>query len=137
MACFITNSRRTREMDALLTLELEDGESLKDYATRFWETYNDIDNCSEDVVVRTFKSGLPLGTRLRQCLTKRPATTLRKLMDRIEQFIKVEEDRGNTASIQMVAPPKATSSKPPAQSNLSVKAPLGPSNFMAPSFCVF
>uniref|UniRef100_A0A2N9GKH5 Retrotransposon gag domain-containing protein n=1 Tax=Fagus sylvatica TaxID=28930 RepID=A0A2N9GKH5_FAGSY len=55
---------RTKKMDALLTLKLEDGESIKDYATRFWETYNDIDNCSEDVAVRTFKSSLPLGTRL-------------------------------------------------------------------------
>uniref|UniRef100_A0A2N9IZ10 Retrotransposon gag domain-containing protein n=1 Tax=Fagus sylvatica TaxID=28930 RepID=A0A2N9IZ10_FAGSY len=99
---FITNCRRTKKMDALLTLKLEDGESIKDYATRFWETYNDIDNCSENVAVRTFKSGLPLETRLRQSLTKRPATTLRKLMDRIEQFIKVEEDGGNTASKQTV-----------------------------------
>ena len=65
MAHFITNSRSTKEMDALLILKLEDGESLKDYATRFWETYNDIDDCSEDVAVRTFKLGLPLGTGLR------------------------------------------------------------------------
>jgi hypothetical protein len=70
-------------MDALLILKLEDRESLKDYATRFWETYNDIDDCSEDVAVRTFKLGLPLGTGLRQSLTKCPAATLRKLMDRI------------------------------------------------------
>ena len=54
---FITNYRRTQEMDALLTLKLEDGESIKGYATRFWETYNDIDNCNEDVAVTTFKSG--------------------------------------------------------------------------------
>ena len=65
VAHFITNSRSTKEMDALLILKLEDGESLKDYATRFWETYNDIDDCSEDVAVRTFKLGLPLGTGLR------------------------------------------------------------------------
>ena len=32
---FITNCRRTREMDALLTLKLEDDESIKDYASRF------------------------------------------------------------------------------------------------------
>ena len=57
VTCFITNCRRTKEMDALLTLKLEDGESIKGSATRFWETYNDIDNCNEDVAVRTFKSG--------------------------------------------------------------------------------
>ncbi len=59
VARFITNCQRTQEMDALLILKLEDNESIKDYATRFWETYNDIDNCSEDMAVRTFKSGLP------------------------------------------------------------------------------
>jgi hypothetical protein len=61
---FITNSQRTKKMDALLTLKLEDGESFKDCTIRFWETYNDIDGCSEDVVVRTFKLGLPLETGL-------------------------------------------------------------------------
>lgn len=86
MARFITNCRRTKEMDALLTLKLENGKSLKDYSTRFWEIYNDIDNCSENVAVRTFKSGLPLGTGLRQSLTKRLATTLRKLMDRLNSL---------------------------------------------------
>ncbi len=137
MARFITNSRKTREMDALLTLKLEDGESLKDYAIRFWETYNDIDGCNEDVAVRTFKLGLPLGMGLRQSLTKRPAATLRKMMDRIEQFIRVEEDGGNTASVQTVAPPKAASSKPLARFSISAKASLSPSNFMAPLFRAF
>uniref|UniRef100_A0A2N9GKU8 Retrotransposon gag domain-containing protein n=1 Tax=Fagus sylvatica TaxID=28930 RepID=A0A2N9GKU8_FAGSY len=57
VARFITNSRRTREMDALLTMKLEDNETIKDYSTRFWETYNDIDKCCEEVAVRTFKLG--------------------------------------------------------------------------------
>ena len=114
---FIINSQRTKEMDALITLKLEEGESLKDYVTRFWETYNDIDNCSEDVVVRTFKSGLPLRSGLRLSLTKHPTTILRKLMDRIEQFIRVEEDGGNTSSKQTVIPPKVMSTKAPARSN--------------------
>ena len=35
---FITNSQRTKEMDALLILKLEDGESFKDCTIRFWET---------------------------------------------------------------------------------------------------
>ena len=106
VARFITNYRRTKEMDALLTLKLEDGKSIKDYATKFWETYNNIDNYSEDVAVRTFKSGLPLETGLCQLLTKRPTTTLKKVMDKIEQFIRVEEDGGNTTSKQMASQPK-------------------------------
>jgi hypothetical protein len=134
---FITNSQRTKEMDALITLKLEEGESLKDYVTRFWETYNDIDNCSEDVVVRTFKSGLPLRSGLRLSLTKHPTTILRKLIDRIEQFIRVEEDGGNTSSKQTVILPKVMSTKPPARSNNSARAPQASSNFVAPSFRAF
>uniref|UniRef100_A0A2N9GIV8 Retrotransposon gag domain-containing protein n=1 Tax=Fagus sylvatica TaxID=28930 RepID=A0A2N9GIV8_FAGSY len=57
VARFITNSRRTKEMDALLSKKLEDNETIKDYSTRFWETYNDIDGCGEEVAVRTFKLG--------------------------------------------------------------------------------
>ena len=90
VARFITNSRRTKEMDALLIMKLEDNETIKDYSTRFWETYNDIDGCGEEVAVRTFKLGLPPGTGLRQSLTKRPARTLGKLMHWIDHFISIE-----------------------------------------------
>lgn len=57
---------------------------IKDYATRFWETNNDIDGYGKDMAVRIFKLGLPFSIGLRQSLTKRPSTSLRKLMDRIE-----------------------------------------------------
>ena len=65
VARFITNSRKIREMDALLTIKLQDNETIKDYSTRFWETYNNIDGCDKEVAVRTFKLGLPSGTGLR------------------------------------------------------------------------
>uniref|UniRef100_A0A2N9F856 Retrotransposon gag domain-containing protein n=1 Tax=Fagus sylvatica TaxID=28930 RepID=A0A2N9F856_FAGSY len=35
VARFITNSWKTREMDALLTMKLQDNETIKDYSTRF------------------------------------------------------------------------------------------------------
>ncbi len=84
VACFITSSRKARVMDALLTMKLEDNETIKEYSTRFWETYNDIDGCDEEVAVRTFKLGLIPDTGLRQSLTKRPAPTVAKLMHRID-----------------------------------------------------
>ena len=99
VVCFITNSRKTREMDAFLTMKLQDNETIKEYSTRFWETYNDIDGCDEEVAVRTFKLGLPPGIGLRQSLPKRPAPTVGKLMHRIDQFIRVEEDGGGTTSV--------------------------------------
>lgn len=58
-------------------------------------------------------------------------------MDRIKQFIRVEEDGENTASVQTVAQPKAASSKPPVRSSHSTKALFDPSNFVAHSFRAF
>ena len=62
VACFIINSQKTREMDALLTMKFQENETIKDYSTKFWETYNNIDGCGEEVAVKTFKLGLPPGT---------------------------------------------------------------------------
>ncbi len=136
-ARFITNSRKTSEMDALLTMKLQDNKTIKDYSTRFWETYNDIDGCGEEVAVKTFKLGLPPGTGLRQSLTKRLAPTLGKLMHRIDQFIRVEKDGGGTMSVQTVSQPKIVMPKPLALSGNTAKNLSGPSNFAAPSFRAF
>ena len=105
---FITNSQRPKGMDSLMTMKLGNNESIKDYSTRFWETYNDIDGCGEDTAVRTFKLGLPPSTGLRQSLTKCPPASLRKLMDPIEQFIRVEEDGGNATVAQPAQSPNQT-----------------------------
>jgi hypothetical protein len=79
VARFITNSRKRKEMDALLTMKLEGNETIKDYSTRFSETYNDIEGCSEEVAIRTFKLGLPTDTSLRQSLINRPPPELGKI----------------------------------------------------------
>jgi phosphotransferase system HPr-like phosphotransfer protein len=92
VARFITNSRKAREMDALLTMKLQDTETLKNYSIRFWETYNDIDGCSEEVAIKAFKLGLPIDSGLRQSLIKRPLSSLVKLMNKIDQFVRLEED---------------------------------------------
>ena len=124
-------------MDALLTMTFQDNEIIKDYSTRFWETYDDIDGCGEEVAVRTFKLGAPPSTGLRQSLTKRPAPTLGKLMHRIDQFIQVEEDGGGTTSVQTVAQPKVVTPKPSARSDNTAKNLSSPSNFVAHSFRAF
>jgi hypothetical protein len=58
-------------------------------------------------------------------------------MHRIDQFIRVEEDGGGTASVQAVAQPKATTSKPLARSSNTTKNLSDPSNYVAPSFRAF
>uniref|UniRef100_A0A2N9J2B4 Uncharacterized protein n=1 Tax=Fagus sylvatica TaxID=28930 RepID=A0A2N9J2B4_FAGSY len=52
---FITNTRKPKEIDSLLALTMKAGETLKSYSTRYWEVYNDIDACDEDIVVKTFR----------------------------------------------------------------------------------
>ena len=110
---FITNSWRSRGLDTFMVIRLGSNESLKDYSARFWETYNDIDGCAKDTMLQAFKLGLPPSTGLRQSLTKRPPITLKKLMDRVERFVRVEEDGGNTNAMITEAPIPSTPAPPP------------------------
>jgi hypothetical protein len=137
VARFITNSRRSKGVDSLLIMKLGDNESIKDYSTRFWEVYNDTDGCGEDLAVRTFMLGLSPNTGLHQSLTKRPPTTLRKLMDRIEQFIRLEEDGASTSMAPLAKPIRPLTSKPPSRIGKVSKAAQNPTSFAAPPFKVF
>uniref|UniRef100_A0A2N9G8J0 RNA-directed DNA polymerase n=1 Tax=Fagus sylvatica TaxID=28930 RepID=A0A2N9G8J0_FAGSY len=134
---FITNSRRSRGLDTLMVIRLGTNESLKDYSARFWETYNDIDACAEDTALQAFKLGLPPSTGLRQSLTKRPPTTLKKLMDRVERFVRVEEDGGNTNAVVSEVPVSPPVSRPPARTTQAPKARSAPTSYAAPSYKAF
>ncbi len=103
VARFITNSRKRKEMGTLLTMKLEDNETLKDYSTRFWETYNDIETCGEEVAIITFKMGLPAESGLRQSLVKHPPKDVAKLMYKIDQFVRIEEDGRGAPLVQIAA----------------------------------
>ena len=89
------------------------------------------------MAIRTFKLGLPPDTGLRQSLTKRPAPTVAKLMQKIDQFIRVEEDGGGTTLVQIDTQPKVITPKPSAWSSPAVKSLSGPTDFAAPSFRAF
>ena len=75
-----------------MALAMRSGESLKSYSARYWETYNEIDRCREDVAISQFRFGLPVGSKLRQSLAKKPPPNMSNFMSRIEQHIRVEED---------------------------------------------
>uniref|UniRef100_A0A2N9J0F6 Integrase zinc-binding domain-containing protein n=1 Tax=Fagus sylvatica TaxID=28930 RepID=A0A2N9J0F6_FAGSY len=38
---FITNSRKPKEFDSLMSMRMKDMESLKNYSSRYWEVYNE------------------------------------------------------------------------------------------------
>ena len=62
------------------------GETLRSYANRYWELYNEIGGGNEKVVASTFRLGLPEDLELRVSLTKRPPYNMRQLMRRIEEY---------------------------------------------------
>ena len=55
--------------------------------------FNEIDRDLDDVAIRTFKVGLPAEHDLRKSLTKKPVRSMRRLMDRIDEYKRVEEDQ--------------------------------------------
>ncbi|XP_030936229.1 uncharacterized protein LOC115961378 [Quercus lobata] len=78
---FVTNRRAPRPLSALLSLSMHDGETLKAYLDRYWETYNEMEE--------NFDNGLPADHGLRKSLTGKPATSMHQ---RIEEYKRVEED---------------------------------------------
>ena len=55
--------------------------------------FNDIDENFDNVTIRTFKVGLPTEHDLRKSLTRKPIRNVRKLMDCIDEYKRVEEDQ--------------------------------------------
>ena len=72
---------------------IREGETLKTYSDRYWETFNEIDRDFEDVAIRTFQVGLPTKHDLRKSLTMKPTHSMRQLMDCIDEHKQVEEDQ--------------------------------------------
>ena len=52
---------------------------------------NEIDGDFDDAAIRTFKVGLPAENDLRKSLTKKPIRSVCRLIDRINEYKRVEE----------------------------------------------
>ena len=90
---FITCSRVPQPLDSLLSMTMREWESVKAYAERYWEMFNEIDGDFDEVAIRTFKVGLPAKHGLRKSLTSKPVTSLRLLMDRVDKYKRIEDDQ--------------------------------------------
>ena len=64
-----------------MSMSMREGESVKVYFERYWEMFNEINGDFDEVVIKTFKVGLPSEHDLRKSLTNKPVTSLRQLMD--------------------------------------------------------
>ena len=69
-ARFITCSRLLQLVDALLSMRMKISESLRNYASRYWELYNEIGGGNEKIVASTFRIGLPEDLELREGLLR-------------------------------------------------------------------
>ena len=83
----------SQSVDALLSIKMRVGETLRSYASQYWELYNEIGGRNEKIVANTFRMGLPKDSELRESLTKRPSKDMRKLMRRIKEYKRLEDDR--------------------------------------------
>ena len=69
------------------------GGDLENILQQVLEMFNKIDWDFDDMVIRTFKVGLPTKHELRKSLTWKPVNNVHQLMDRIDKYKRVEEDQ--------------------------------------------
>ena len=74
-------------------MSMREGESMKAYAERYWEMFNEIYGGFDEVAIRTFKVGLPSEHGLRKSLTSKLVTSLRQLMDRVDKYKRIEDNQ--------------------------------------------
>ncbi|XP_030924814.1 uncharacterized protein LOC115951811 [Quercus lobata] len=91
-AQFMTCSRVSQPVDALLSMKMRDRETLRSYANRCWELYNEIGRGNKKVAANTFKLVLPEDLELRDLLTMRSLENMRQLMRWIEEYKRLEDD---------------------------------------------
>ena len=85
-SCFVTNCRTPRPLSALLSLSMHDGETLKAYSDKYWETYNEMEDNFDDVTIINFKNSPLVDHGLRKSLTSKLATSMRQLIDWIDKY---------------------------------------------------
>ena len=90
---FIICSRAPQPLHSLLSITIQERETLKMYLDRYWEMFNEIDRDFDDVSIRTFKVGLPTKHYLRKSLTKKLIRSVRWLIDHIDEYKRVKEDQ--------------------------------------------
>ena len=92
-AHFITCSRVPGPLGSLLSMSMREGETLKAYSDRYWKMFNEIEGEHDDVAVSTFKTGLPANHDSRKSLTSKPVTSVHQLIDRINNYKRIEDDQ--------------------------------------------
>ena len=85
--------RTLKPFDLLLTMSTKEGETLRAYSNRYWNLYNEIVGDNGGIVTSTFKVGLSINSDLRASLALKPITDMNKLMERVEEYKRLEDDQ--------------------------------------------
>ncbi|XP_075663362.1 uncharacterized protein LOC142632936 [Castanea sativa] len=100
------------------------GETLRNYANRYWELYNKIGGGNEKIATSTFRMGLLEESGLRESLTRRPLEDMRQLMRRIEENKRLEDDRLQTKGKALIINyPRNTGFNPRHRKDLRIQEP--------------
>ncbi|GFZ06702.1 hypothetical protein Acr_18g0008720 [Actinidia rufa] len=93
VARFIINTKAPKGVfSSFLTFQKGRNESLRNYSKHYWEMYNEIEECSEELTVVSYKLGLISGEKLWEDLTLNLPADLQDLMSRVEIFAWLEDD---------------------------------------------
>ena len=92
-ARFMTCSSTSKPFASFLSLVMKEGETFKAYSDRYWELYNEIGGDNKGFTASTFKVGLPIDSDLRASLALKPVTDINKLMERVEEYMRLEDDQ--------------------------------------------
>ena len=71
----------------------KEGETFKAYSDCYWELYNETGGDNGGIATSTFKLGLPINSDLRALLALKPVTDMKKLMERVEEYKRLEYDQ--------------------------------------------
>ncbi|XP_023914565.1 uncharacterized protein LOC112026113 [Quercus suber] len=124
---FVTCSRVPQPVDALLSMKMRVGETLRNYASRYWELYNKISGGNKKIAASTFRMGLPEDSGLRESLTKKPPEDMRQLMRRIEEYKRLEDDRlQSKGKVPIINHPRQNSFPPRIRGNMRIQEPETP-----------
>ncbi|PSR90966.1 Agouti-signaling protein [Actinidia chinensis var. chinensis] len=92
VAQFMINTKVLKGIGSLLTLKKGKNESIQNHNTRYWETYNEIEECYKELSVASYKLELTPGERLWENLTLTPPTDLWDLISHVKIFVRLEDD---------------------------------------------
>ncbi|GFZ21140.1 hypothetical protein Acr_29g0003020 [Actinidia rufa] len=89
VARFVINTMAPKGVSSLLTLRKGKNETIHNYKKRYWKTYNEIEECFEELTVVSYKLWLTIGERLWENLKLNPSFDLWDLMSQSAKKLRV------------------------------------------------